>query len=93
MYKDNTSNSEVSFSFDEDKRSDESRVSADGAGLSVNNGWSCSRVLFSRLNVDFLIEFWMTFDSALVATSAARSDTKDGTQKRQQEDLQGTKVQ
>ncbi|XP_073016020.1 probable galacturonosyltransferase 6 [Primulina eburnea] len=59
VYKDNTSNSEVSFSSDEDKRSDESRVSADGAVLSVNN--------------------------------AAGSNTKDGTQKRQQEDLQGTK--
>ncbi|KZV22517.1 putative galacturonosyltransferase 6-like [Dorcoceras hygrometricum] len=59
VYKDNTSNSEVSFSSDEDKGSDESRVSTDGAGFSIN--------------------------------SVARSDTKESTQKRQQEDLRGTK--
>ncbi|XP_073063470.1 probable galacturonosyltransferase 6 isoform X2 [Primulina eburnea] len=59
VYKDNTSNSGVSFSSDEEKRSVDSRVSADGADFSVNN--------------------------------AARSDSKDGMQKRQQEDLRGTK--
>lgn len=53
VYKDNASNSGVSFSSDEDKRSVESRVSADGADFSVNNGWYCSYVFFFKIKYLF----------------------------------------
>lgn len=59
MYNDNTSNSQVGFSSDKDKRSVESKVSANGADSSVNNS----------------------------------PRYKEGTQRRQQDDLLGTKVQ